>query len=160
MTQAKNRGEPRKMTPSSETEFFLGGPNWKVLAPGVLVIFPINKNHNYYTKNWLFAPNIQIFRSKKHIFAPSGQLEPHRSMFSTRKRCLIGIPIWGYQNFYSLPPKNWILGPKTAKFGPKVAFLAKYWHFWPIWSNAWPNNNADKLPRWFFQYVGTKTLTN
>ena len=45
-------------------------------------------------------------------------------MFSTRKRCLIGIPIRGYQNFYSLPPKNWILGPKTAKFGQK-------WHFWP-----------------------------
>merc|ERR1712116_125593 len=64
------------------------------------------------------APNIQILGSKKHIFAPSGQLELHRSMFSTRKRCLIGIPIRGYQHFYSLPPKNWILGPKTANFGP------------------------------------------
>ena len=30
------------------------------------------------------------------------------------------------------PPKNWIWGPKTAKFGPKQAFLAKYEHFWPI----------------------------
>merc|ERR1712218_270984 len=59
-----------------------------------------------------------------HIFAPSGQLEPHRSIFSTRKRCLIGILIRGYQNFYSLSPKNWILGPKTAKFGPN-------WHFGP-----------------------------
>ena len=37
-------------------------------------------------------------------------------------------------------------GPKTAKFGPKLTFLAKYWHFWPIWSSAWPKNNADKLP--------------
>ena len=72
------------------------------------------------------APNIQILGSKKHIFAPSGQFEPHRSMFSTRKRCLIGIPIWGYQNFYSLPPKNWILGPKTAKFGSKLAFCVNY----------------------------------
>ena len=45
-------------------------------------------------------------------------------MFSTRKRCLIGLPIWGYQKFYSLPPKNWIFGPKTAKFGPKLAFWA------------------------------------
>ena len=47
-------------------------------------------------------------------------------MFSTQKRCLIGLPIWGYQKFYSLPPKNWIFGPKTAKFCPKWAFLAKY----------------------------------
>ena len=104
---------------------------------------------DYHTKNWLLGQNIQIFGSKKHIFAPSGQMEPHRSMFSTWKRCLIGIPIRGYQNFYSLPPKNWILGPKTAKYGPKLAFWAKYRHFWPIWSNAWPKNNADKLSRWF-----------
>ena len=75
-------------------------------------------------------------------------------MFSTRKRCLIGILIWGYQNFYSLPPKNWILGPKTAKFGPKLAFWAKYRHFWPIWFNAWPKSNADKLPRCFFPLCG------
>ena len=81
-------------------------------------------------------------------------------MFSTRKRCLIGIPIRGYQNFYSLPPKNWILGPKTAKFGQKLAFWAKYQHFWPIWSKAWPKNNADKLSRWFSVMLVPKLLLN
>ena len=81
-------------------------------------------------------------------------------MFSTRKRCLIGIPIRGYQNFYSLPPKNWIWGPKTAKFGPKLAFWAKYRHFWPTWSNAWPKNNADKLPKWFSVMLVPKLLLN
>ena len=100
----------------------------------------------------------QIFGSKKHISAPSDQLEPHRSMFSTRKRCLIGIPIRGYQNFYSLPPKNWILGPKTAKFGPKLAFWAKYRHFCPIWSKAWPKNDANKLSRWFSVMLVPKLL--
>ena len=109
-------------------------------------------------KNWLLTPNIQILGSKKHIFAPSGQFEPHRSMFSTRKRCLIGIPIWGYQNFYSLPPKNWILGPKTAKFGQKLAFWAKYRHFCPIWSKAWPKNDANKLSRWFSVMLVPKLL--
>ena len=81
-------------------------------------------------------------------------------MFSTRKSCLIRIPIWGYQNFYSLPPKNWILGPKTVKFGPKLAFWAKYWHFWPTWSNAWQKNNADKLPKWFSVMLIPKLLLN
>ena len=57
------------------------------------------------------------------------------------------------------PPKKWIFGPKTAKCGPKLAFLAKYRHFWPIWSDAWPKNNSNKLPRWFFRYMGAKTLT-
>ena len=82
-------------------------------------------------KKLTFGPKIQILGSKKHIFAPNGQLEPQWSMFSTRKRCLIRIPIWGYQNFYSLPPKigfwaqkrpnlaqNWHFGPNIGIFGP------------------------------------------
>ena len=51
------------------------------------------------------------------------------------------------------------LWPKNGQTWPKTGFLAKYGHFWPIWSNAWPLNNSDKLPRWFFRYVGTKTFT-
>ena len=43
-------GEPRKMTPSSETEIFCGGPDQKVVAPGILVICPVDKNHDYHTK--------------------------------------------------------------------------------------------------------------
>ena len=45
-----------------------------------------------------------------------------------------------------------------AKFGPKLAFLANNRHFWSIWSNGRPKNNADKLLRWFFRCVGTKTF--
>ena len=121
---------PKKCPLPRKQNFWGGDPNGKVVVPGVVVICLIAKNCDHYTKNWLLAPNIQILGSKKHIFAPSGQLEPHRSMFSTQKRCLIGIPIRGYPNFYSLPPKNWILGPKTAKFGPILAFSANYGHFW------------------------------
>ena len=81
------------------------------------MICPVNKNSDSKTKSCLLAPNIQILGSKLHIFVPSDQLKPHRYMFSTRKKCW-----WGYQKFYSLP-KQIILGPKTAKFGPKLAFL-------------------------------------
>ena len=48
---AKNRGEPRKMAHSSETEFFWDGPNGKVVAPDIVVICPIDKNRDHYTKN-------------------------------------------------------------------------------------------------------------
>merc|ERR1712223_1578910 len=111
---AKNRGEPQKMTPSSETENF---------------------------------KNIQILGSKKHIFAPSGQFEPHRSMFSTQKRCLIGLPIRGYQNFYSLPPKNSIWDQKTAKFGPKSAFLVILGQILPFFAHfvECPTRNQCEL---------------
>ena len=103
--------------------FFWGGSNGKVVAPGIVVICSIDKNRDHYTKNWLLAPNIQILGSKKHIFAPSGQLEPHRSMFSTRKRCLIGILIRGYQNFYSLPPKNLDFWPKNGQIWSKICIF-------------------------------------
>ena len=54
------------------------------------------------------------------------------------------------------PPNKWILGPKTAKLGPKLAFLVKYGHFWPLWSNARPKKNANTVCRcFFFCYVGT-----
>ena len=48
---AKNRGEPRKMIHSSKTDFFRGGLNGIVVAPGVLVICPVNKNRDTKTKN-------------------------------------------------------------------------------------------------------------
>ena len=42
--------------------------------------------------------------------------------------------------------------PKTSIFGQISVFLA---HLHP----CQPKNNADKLPRWFFRYVGTITYT-
>ena len=51
--------------------------------------------------------------------------------------------MWGYQKFYSIPPKKWI--------------WAQNWQFWPIigifdWSNGWPKSNGNKLHRCFFCY--------
>ena len=43
---------------------------------------------------------------------------------------------------------------------PKTGILARYWHFWPIWSHVWPKTNANKVPRCFFCYVGTKTFAS
>ena len=116
--RAKNRGEPRKMTHCSETEFFLGWSRaylWYALLTKIAITI---QNIEFSTQK------IQIFGSKKHIFAPSGLLEPHQPMCSTQKRCVIGVLIWGYQKFYSLPQKNGFLAQKRPK-------LAQNWHFWP-----------------------------
>ena len=112
---AKNSGEPQKMTHSLEAEIFSGWSEWESCSPRHTSNMPRWQKSQLPYKKLTFCPKYPNFWVKKHIFAPSGQLEPQRSMFSTWKRCLIGIPIWGYQNFYSLPPKNWILGPKTPK---------------------------------------------
>ena len=86
----KNQGEPRKMNQSLASEFFMGGSNGKVVVPGILAICAVDKNRDSKTKNWLLAPNIQLFGLKLHLVIPYGQFEPHGSMFSTWKRCLIG----------------------------------------------------------------------
>merc|ERR1712047_161078 len=70
-------------------------------------------------------------------------------MFSARKRCLIGVPVRGYQNFYSLPSKIGFWAQKRPN-------LAQNWHFGPNIGIFGPfdlmpdqKNNADKLPKWF-----------
>ena len=80
-------------------------------------------------QNWHFWPNIGIF----------GLFDPVANQTMMQTSCL-GVFFFGEKTDF------W---PKTANFGPKLAFLAKYWHFWPIWSNAWPKNDANKLSRWF-----------
>ena len=57
------------------------------------------------------------------------------------------------------PLKIRIFGPKTAKIGPKSAFLVILGQILPflhILSNARPKNNVNKVPRWVFRYVGNK----
>ena len=59
------------------------------------------------------------------------------------------------------PLKIRIFGPKTAKIGPKYAFLVILGQILPflhILSNARPKPNLNKVPRWVFRYVGNKTF--
>ena len=59
------------------------------------------------------------------------------------------------------PIKIRLFGPKTAKFGPKYAFLVILGQILPflhILSNARPKNNVNKVPRWVSRYVGNKTF--
>ena len=66
----------------------------------------------------------------------------------------------GWKGAYNIAFWGIFIQSKTAIIQLKMAFLAKYWHFWPIWSHARPINNASKVPRWFFCYVGTKTFAS
>ena len=113
---------------ASKTEFFWGGPNRKVVAPGILVICPVDKNCDYNTKKWLFALNIQIFGSKKHIFAPSGQLVLHRSMFSTHKRCLM-VPWYEGTKGFTPSPQKMDFGPKNSQIWPNTDIFGQLWAF-------------------------------
>ena len=58
------------------------------------------------------------------------------------------------------PIKISFFGPKTAKYGPKSAFLVILGQILPlhILSNARPKNNVNRVPRWVFHYVGNETF--
>ena len=103
---------------------------WEVVAAAYWWYAQLTKIAIPKTKKCLLALNIQNFGSKLHVSVPRGQMEPHESMFSTRKRCLTGSLIW--KSFTPSPPKNG--------------------HFWPIWSPARPNNNANEV-FWYQNFV-------
>ena len=63
----------------------------------------------YLAQNASFGPNIGIF----------GPLDLMRDQKTMRTSCLGGFLLCWYQNFYLLR----LFGPKTAKFGPRSAFL-------------------------------------
>ena len=47
-------------------------------------------------------------------------------MFSTRKRCHFGSLIWGYQKFYSIPPKKKNFRPKNGQIWPKNGIFGPF----------------------------------
>ena len=72
----QNRGMPRKLTHRSKTEIFLGVvPTGKVIAPGILMICPVDKKRNS-KKKLLLAPigasMVNAFNSKKGVLLVPG----------------------------------------------------------------------------------------
>ena len=58
------------------------------------------------------------------------------------------------------PIKIWIFGQKTAKFCPKYAFWPNIGICGQFGPMANQKNDANKVPRWFFCYVDTKTFAS
>ena len=78
-----------------------------------------------------------------------------------RTSCLGGFPVMLVPKLLLTPIKIRIFGPKTAKFGPKSAFLVILGQILPFFAHfvQWPTkNNVNKVPRWVFRYVGNKTF--
>ena len=68
--RAKSRGEPWKMTPSSETEIFLGWSRWESCSPGYSGhLLHRQKSRSLY-KKLTFGPKYPNFGVKKAHFRP------------------------------------------------------------------------------------------
>merc|ERR1711989_316724 len=75
---AKNRGEPQKMTPSPETENFLGWFRWESWSPGYSGHLFHQQKLRSLNKKLTFAPKIQILGAKKPLFAPKRPMEAQK----------------------------------------------------------------------------------
>ena len=113
----QNLGWAPENDPYLWNKFFGGfGPMGKLL-PRIYWWYVVLQKLSFQNKKLTFGPKYPNFGVKIAHFVPSVQLEPHRSMFSTQKRCLISSLIWENLKFYSLTPKWWFW-PKTGLFGP------------------------------------------
>ena len=83
-------------------------------------------NLELYGKNRIFGPQIEIWGPNKRIhFLRDTMFRPRPEKVVQRKKSH-WFPDVRIPKVLLHPPKKWIFGQKTAKFGPKLTFLAKY----------------------------------
>ena len=143
----------RKWPIALKRKIFWGGPNVKIVAPGILLT--VDKNRDSKTKKITNCPNLNqncIFFSLAANWSLIGQCFQH-------KRGVLLVPWYeGTKSFTPSPKKKGFLVQKLPN-------LAQNWHFWPNIGFFGPfvslpdqKNNSIKVPVWFFRYVGTKTF--
>ena len=112
----------------------------------------------YTPHQWTYSDRNDSYREKSTFSFLAANLSHTVQSFQHGKGESLVFWYEDTKNFHHAPQKNGFR-PKNGQIWPKMAFLAKYQHFWPIWSHTWPKNNADKLPRWILRYAATKTFT-
>ena len=157
---AKNKGEPRKMTHSSEMDIFLGRSGWESCSPG-----QTGENRDYNTKNWLLAPIIQILGQNCTFLSLAANWSPTGQCFNTKKvpHCNALYPWYeDTKSFILSPPKKnkWFLSQKRPNMARNWLFSPNIGIFWLLWSRSRPKNDVNKVPRCFFHYVGVKTFAS
>ena len=119
---SQKQGWAPKNDPLFGNETFLGGgPNGKVLAPDILVICPVNKNRDYYTKID-FSPQISKFRP----WRPIGALPIN---FFNTKKVSHWIPDMRLPKVLLHPPKNLEFLPKIGQIWPQTGIFGQIWAF-------------------------------
>ena len=114
-------------------------------------------------KNWIFGPKTAKFGPKLAFWAKYRHFWPIWSNAwpkNNADKLSRWFSVMLVPKLLLTPIKIRIFGPKTAKFGPKSAFLVILGQILPFFAHfvQWPTkNNVNKVPRWVFRYVGNKT---
>ena len=127
--------------------FSLGRSKWESYSPGCTGDMSCWQKSRFPNKKLTFGPKYPFFLAWIAHFCPKRPIGASIiNIFNTKEVSLI----WGYQEFYSLPPKNGFLAQKRPN-------LAQNWY---IWLNIFlaqvvpcpKKNNANEV---IFRNVGT-----
>ena len=143
---------PEKWPIARKRNIFSGWFEWESCSPGHTGDMPFWQKSRFPLKID-FLPKISKFSGQNCTFLSLANLSRTGQCFQHGKGVSL-VPWYEYTKSFTFNPKNGIWAKKLPK-------LAQNWHFWPIWSNARPKNNAEKkLCRWdFVMWVSTLLLT-
>ena len=160
MSRAKN-GSSTKIGVVWQKSDFLA-KNWNFGPKKRESLF--SPNHVLPRKSWILGPKTAKFGPKLAFWAKYRHFWPTWSN-AWPKNNADRLPKWFsvmlVPKLLLNPIKIRLFGPKTAKFGPKSAFLVILGQILPFFAHfvQWPTkNNMNKVPRWVFRYVGNKTF--
>ena len=134
--RAKNRGEPQKMTPNSETEFFWGWSEWESCSPRHAGDRSGWQKLQLPYKKFIFFP--KFFGQKNTLSSlASGQCFQHRKSVSL-------VPWYEKTKGFTPSPKKMDFWPKNGKIWPKTGIFDQllatavlaHWHCKPFARSA------------------------
>ena len=102
----------------------------------------------YTPHQWTYSDRNDSYREKSTFSFLAANLSRTGQCFQHGKG--VSLVPWydDTKSFTPSPPKNGFW-PKNGQIWPKLAFLAKYQHFWPIWSHTWPKTMQTRCPGGF-----------
>ena len=125
---AKTRGEPRKMTHSTETEIFSGWSECESCSPGNTGDMPCWQISRFQNKKLTFSPKYPNFRGQNCPFSSLAATLSHIGQcFQHRKGVSL---VSGYEDTKSFTPSPKIgFWPQTGLIGPKTGIFGYIWAF-------------------------------
>ena len=89
------------------------------------------------------------------MFGPFDTIPDQRAMQTS---CLGSFSVIWVPKLLLTSARNWIFWPKNGQIWPKTDIFGQISAFFAHLVPCPTKNNANKVPRWFVHYVGTKTF--
>ena len=150
---AKKKGmSPEEWPIARKRNFFSGLSEWESCSPGYTGDMPCWQKPQLPYKKLTFRPSNSTFLSLAANWSHTGQRFQHRKGVSS-------VPWYGDIKSVTPSPQQVDFWPKNGQIWPKNDSFGQIWAFLVHLIQCPTKKQFEQVPRWFFQYVGTKTFT-